>query len=67
MDNDCWVGYDGKVYDVTSFLPMHKGGPAKIAPTCGTATEFAAAFEAKHGKSKVGILESQPLMGTLGQ
>lgn len=24
--NDCWVVYDGKVYDMTDFIPKHPGG-----------------------------------------
>ena len=66
-ETDCWVGYDGKVYDITAFLPVHKGGAGKIAPFCGTASGFAAAFEGKHGMSKVSVLEGQPLKGSLGQ
>jgi hypothetical protein len=64
---DCWVGYDGKVYDVTAFIPNHKNYQALLVPLCGTSDKFKAAFEGKHGTSKVNVLESQPLMGTLSQ
>jgi len=32
--DDCWVSIDGKVYDVTKFLPQHPGGE-KILYDCG--------------------------------
>ena len=53
---DCWVAYDGKVYDITSWLPIHPGSAAAIAPYCGTSEEFTNAFTAKHGTSKVSKL-----------
>lgn len=53
---DCWVGYDGKVYDVTSFLPRHPGSAEAIIPYCGTYDEFTQAFEGMHGVSKVSNL-----------
>jgi len=38
--NDCWQIVDAKVYDVTSFVPAHPGGPA-ILKGCGIdATEM---------------------------
>ena len=49
---DCWVGYNGKVYDITSFLPNHSGGTQAIARNCGTSTQFQDAFMKKHGASK---------------
>ncbi len=53
---DCWVSYNGKVYDLTSYLPNHPGSAAAIAPYCGTAEEFKVAFEKQHGTSKVSVL-----------
>jgi len=32
--NDCWMAIDGKVYDVTNYIPMHPGG-AMILQGCG--------------------------------
>ena len=66
-ESDCWVGYDGKVYDITKFIPNHKNYQALIVPLCGTSDQFKAKFEGKHGLSKVSVLESQPLMGDLVQ
>ena len=64
---DCWVGYDGEVYDITTFIPNHKNYRMLIVPLCGSSDQFKAKFEGKHGLSKVSLLESQPLKGSLGQ
>ena len=53
---DCWISYDGKVYDITSFLPNHPGTPQKILPYCGTSDEFQKAFTKQHGTSKIKTL-----------
>ncbi|MBI5045340.1 MAG: cytochrome b5 domain-containing protein [Candidatus Levybacteria bacterium] len=34
VKTDCWMIIDGKVYDVTDFIPQHPGG-AIIAKGCG--------------------------------
>lgn len=57
--SDCWIGYRGKVYDVTSYVPKHPGGAQQIIPLCGTASEFEKAFSKQHGTSKVNILERE--------
>ena len=31
----CWVMISGKVYDLTSYLGIHPGGPGQIIPYCG--------------------------------
>lgn len=71
--NDCWIAYDGKVYDITSYLPRHPGGTNRILTYCGSATEFENAFTRQHGTSKVGILMNVgtfigdfDVMGSLG-
>ncbi|MDD5437573.1 MAG: cytochrome b5 domain-containing protein [Patescibacteria group bacterium] len=33
--NDCWMAIDGKVYDVTSYIPNHPGGE-QMVQGCGT-------------------------------
>ena len=46
--SDCWVIISGKVYNVTSVIPNHPGGPDKIIPLCGKdATE---AFTTRDGQ-----------------
>ncbi len=56
---DCWVAYKGVVYDITAWLPRHPGSAAAIAPYCGTAEEFAAAFSRQHGSGKDGRLKRE--------
>jgi cytochrome b involved in lipid metabolism len=46
--SDCWIVYNNKVYDITSYLPRHPGGPSTITPTCGN-TAFDSAFKNYHG------------------
>ena len=50
---NCWIAYEGKVYDITSWLPRHPGSAEAIAPFCGTSSEFQAAFTGQHGTSQV--------------
>lgn len=57
-ESDCWIAYDNKVYDITSFLPKHPGGINRILPYCGTSNEFQNAFLKQHGTSKVKLLMS---------
>ncbi|MBT4604665.1 cytochrome b5 domain-containing protein [archaeon] len=51
--DDCWVGFDGKVYDITSYLTRHPGGVSKISKHCGTTQGFENAFAREHGTSQV--------------
>ncbi len=32
---ECWTIIDGKVYDITSYIPHHPGGPEVAALACG--------------------------------
>lgn len=64
---DCWISYKGTVYDITNWLPRHPGSADAIAPFCGTAEEFAAAFNGQHGTSKDKRLEREGVKeGALG-
>ena len=51
--SNCWVGYMGKVYDLTAWLPQHPGSASAIIPYCGTAKQFEEAFTKQHGTSQV--------------
>ena len=65
--SDCWIGYKGTVYDITNWLPRHPGSAGAIAPYCGTADEFATAFNKQHGTGREGKLEKEGVKeGTLG-
>jgi cytochrome b involved in lipid metabolism len=33
--DDCWMIVNGNVYNLTSYLNQHPGGPDKITPYCG--------------------------------
>lgn len=33
--NNCWTIVYNKVYNITSYIPVHPGGPATITPICG--------------------------------
>lgn len=42
----CWAVVDGKVYDLTSWISRHPGGPDRILGLCGT--DGTAAFTQQH-------------------
>lgn len=49
--NDCWVAINGKVYDVTDFIPNHPGGVAPLVLHAGhDATET---YEKLHPKGTI--------------
>src|SRR3989338_542069 len=50
---NCWIAFEGKIYDITSWLPIHPGSSAAIEPFCGTSGEFEKAFTDKHGRSQI--------------
>jgi cytochrome b involved in lipid metabolism len=33
---DCWISYDGHIYDITSYFGSHPGGDAYLAKYCGS-------------------------------
>ncbi len=43
---DCWAVVDGNVYNLTSWISRHPGGPDKIIPLCGT--DATANFHGQH-------------------
>ena len=65
--DDCWFVVDGKVYDVTNWLPQHPGGGAVILGASADPSSSSAMFHAMHGnaeralenveKSLVGVFE----------
>lgn len=47
-ENDCWSIYNGKVYNITAYIPFHPGGKNVIIPECGG--DMTQAFNTKGGK-----------------
>lgn len=47
-ETDCWVIVNDKVYNITSYLPNHPGGPDKIIPLCGK--DATSAFNTRGGQ-----------------
>lgn len=47
--SDCWSTIGGDVYDLTSWVSRHPGGPGPIMGLCGT--DGTAKFTKKHGTS----------------
>ncbi len=45
--SSCWAVIDGSVYDLTSWISAHPGGPGVITGLCGT--DATGTFTAKHG------------------
>ena len=33
--NDCWMDYNGKIYNVTAYLPFHPGGSGQLMRGAG--------------------------------
>jgi len=66
--NDCWLLIRGKVYDVTSYLPYHPGGPQTIIQYCGQDATNAFATQDKgkpHSPNAESLLASY-YIGSLG-
>lgn len=53
---DCWISFQGKVYDITAWLPRHPGSSQAIEPYCGKSKEFEDAFKDQHGLTQVNKL-----------
>lgn len=62
--DNCWIGIEGKVYNVTTFIDKHPGGD-KILQGCGKdATELFGKIRA-HAKQSVQALKEKFLIGEL--
>ncbi|KAI1322339.1 mitochondrial cytochrome-like protein b2 [Xylariaceae sp. FL0255] len=59
----CWVVIDGKVYDVTSYLGEHPGGPAILLRQGGT--DATAEFSKIHSPDILEYLPKGSLLGTI--
>lgn len=50
-ESSCWSVINSKVYDLTSWIPKHPGGPEAILSICGI--DGSDAFNAQHGGSSL--------------
>ncbi len=48
--SDCWSIINGKVYDLTSWIQKHPGGPQKILMICGK--DGSSLFNEEHGSKR---------------
>jgi cytochrome b involved in lipid metabolism len=68
-EQDCWMAIDGKVYDLTEYLPLHPTPPVVLIPWCGRdATEGmrTKGYGRDHSPAAWAELE-QYLVGTLAE
>lgn len=49
-ENDCWAIIDGKIYNITGYIPQHPGGPGAIIRSCGK--DGTSIFDLKHSPDK---------------
>jgi cytochrome b involved in lipid metabolism len=61
----CWVVISGNAYDLTEWIPRHRGGSGAILGLCGT--DATSRFQSQHGgqAQPVSTLESY-LLGPVG-
>lgn len=65
--DDCWVSYEGSVYDITDWVGKHPGGMEAIISVCGESEKFEAALNAQHGAERAEMLPKVgTFIGTLG-
>ena len=62
-EQDCWIVFHDKVYDITSFLPEHPGGIPIIAAHSGKVAT--AVFDQIHPKSMLKLLPSSAYIGDI--
>jgi cytochrome b involved in lipid metabolism len=62
----CWTVINGNVYDLTTWINQHPGGPEHILSICGK--DGTSAFEAQHGgQSQPASILASFKIGTLAQ
>lgn len=52
--DNCWMAIDGKVYDATSYIFQHPGGPGQIIAYCGK--DASQVFDSIHSNRARNIL-----------
>ena len=69
IQSDCWLIINNKVYDVTSYIPIHPGGQQKIISSCGkdaTITFQTQGGQGSHSSNAWNLLNGF-YIGNLGQ
>lgn len=67
--DDCWVIIEGKVYDITTYIPQHPTPAAVLLPWCGrdaTKGMRTKGYGREHSPTAWGLLE-QLQIGVLGK
>lgn len=65
----CWMAIDGRVYDLTDYIPLHPTPPVVLLPWCGTeATEGmrTKGYGRDHSPAAWGMLDAY-LIGVLAE
>jgi cytochrome b involved in lipid metabolism len=65
--SSCWTIIDGKVYDITSYVPNHPGGESKILQVCGKDGTILFGKPSAHRSSGAGNVLENFKIGTLSQ
>ena len=60
---DCWTAYQGKVYNITQYIPYHPGGGKKLM--LGAGKDCTELFDRYHRWVNIGSILSKCLVGTL--
>lgn len=63
-EQDCWLVIDNKVYDVTSFIPVHPGGK-EILEGCGKDATSLFQGESEHQEKNAAMYLPKYLIGDL--
>ena len=62
-DLDCWTAYNGKVYNISQYLPYHPGGIAKLK--LGAGKDCTELFNKYHRWVNIESILSKYMVGTL--
>ena len=60
-ESNCWIAYEGVVYDITPYLEMRPANSPIISLDCGTSDQFESNFIQKYNVSEIHVLEAQGL------
>lgn len=60
--SDCYVAYQGVVYDITSYLPNHPGGARRAAQMCGRNIDM---FSDQHSGGSFSSPQAQEMLAPL--